>query len=312
MKLSIVVPIYNEVHNVERLHEQIMDVMSAYGHDFEIIFINDGSDDGSLDIMRSLRPLTIINFRRNFGQTAALDAGMKLATGEYVATLDGDMQNDPHDIPMMITYLEEHDVDMVSGWRKYRRDTIAKRFISRTANVLRKILIGDGIHDSGCTLKVYRRECLNGLDLYGEMHRFIPALLKMRGFTVGEVVVKHRPRVADTSKYGLARTLKGFLDMLSIGFWNKYSSRPLHLFGGVGALLLFISIPAGIRAIYLKVYVGVDLTNTFHSFLALFGFLMGILFIVFGLLADMLSKVYFSQTDNVPYTIKEVISTDPS
>jgi len=307
MKISIVAPIYDEEHNIQPLHAQIVEVMEANRYDYEIIFVNDGSSDGSLRVMKGLRPLTVINFRKNFGQTAALDAGMKLASGDYVVTLDGDLQNDPHDIPKMIAYLEEHDLDMVSGWRKNRRDPLVKRIVSRTANLLRKILVKDGIHDSGCTLKVYRKESLENLDLYGEMHRFIPALLKMRGFTVGEVVVRHHPRVADRTKYGFARTLKGFLDMLSIGFWNKYSSRPLHLFGGAGVLLLFISIPAGLRAVYLKMYAGVDLTNTFHSYLALFGFLMGIVFIAFGLLADMLSKVYFSQENNSPYTIKEVI-----
>lgn len=310
MKISIVVPVYNEEHNVRPLHEQLVSVLSVGDSDFEIIFVNDGSRDKSLDVMKGLHPLTIINFRKNFGQTAALDAGIKHASGDYVVTMDGDLQNDPRDIPHMVEYLTAHDLDVVSGWRKDRHDPVVKRFISRVANILRSIIVRDGIHDSGCTLKVYRRECLEGLDLYGEMHRFIPALLLMRGFTVGEMVVTHRARVADKTKYGFARTLKGFLDMLSLGFWNKYSARPLHLFGGVGTVLLFVSVIAGLRAVYLKLFVGLDLTNTFLSFLALFGFLIGILFVVFGLLADMLSKVYFSQGNNAPYTVKEVVVTD--
>jgi len=171
-------------------------------------------------------------------------------------------------------------------------------------------MIVDGIHDSGCTLKIYKKECFKNLNLYGEMHRFIPALLQIKGYTVGEVVVAHRPRVADETKYGLARTIKGLLDMFSVGFWNKYSSRPLHLFGSIGFFLMFVSTLSGVWAIYLKVFEGVDLSNTFLSELSLFGFLIGTLFIVFGLLTDMLSKVYFSQVRDTPYNIKDVIHND--
>ncbi len=310
MKLSIIVPIYNEEHNVRVLHEQIVKVMEENSYDFEIIFINDGSTDNSLEIMKGLRPLNIINFRKNFGQTAAMDAGFKIAKGDYLITLDGDLQNDPQDIPKMIKHLEDSDVDIVSGWRKNRKDSFSKRFVSRVANYLRGIMIVDGIHDSGCTLKVYKKECFNNLNLYGEMHRFIPALLQIKGFKVGEVVVAHRPRVADQTKYGFSRTVKGLLDMLSVGFWNKYSSRPLHLFGTFGFILMFISILAGIWAGYLKIFRDVDLSNTFLSELSLFGFLIGILFIVFGLLTDMLSKVYFSELKETPYNIKDVITND--
>jgi len=257
--------------------------------------------------MKTLSPLKIINFRKNFGQTAALDAGLKEARAEYVITMDGDLQNDPVDIPGMIEYLEQNDLDIVSGWRRKRYDSFSKRFISRGAHLLRRMIINDGIHDSGCSLKVYRQECLAGLDLYGEMHRFIPALLKIKGYSIGEIVVSHHPRVSGETKYSYSRAIKGFLDMLSVWFWKKYSSRPLHLFGTVGFILIFMSLVSGGRAVYGKLVHGFDLSNTVLTEFSMFGFLMGIQFLVFGLLADMLSKVYFSRTKDAPYSIEKII-----
>ena len=190
--ISVVVPVYNEEGNVEELHREILGVCQENNYEFEIIFVDDGSKDRTVEICKSLKPLKLIQMRRNFGQTAAMDAGIKAARFKYVVTMDGDRQNDPKDIPNMIKYLEDNDLDMVSGWRKNRKDTIMKRFTSRGANFLRHMIVHDGIHDSGCSLKVYKKECFEGINLYGEQHRFIPALLKIKGFTVGEVVVNHR------------------------------------------------------------------------------------------------------------------------
>src|SRR5690606_36402750 len=187
--------------------------------DYEIIMVDDGSSDGTLKVLKTLAPVTVIRLRSNFGQTAALDAGIKAAQYPYIITMDGDLQNDPADAPRLIAHLEEHDLDVVSGWRKNRKDPFSKKFISRGANVLRGILVNDGIHDSGCTLKIYRKECFDNVNLYGEMHRCIPALLKMRGFSIGELPVNHRPRHAGKSKYNLKRTLKGLVDMIMIWFW---------------------------------------------------------------------------------------------
>lgn len=233
-KVSIVVPVYNEEGNVAKLHQEIKEVCESNQYEYEIIFVNDGSSDRTEEICKTLRPLKYIGLRRNFGQTAAMDAGIKAAQYEYIVTMDGDRQNDPSDIPMMIQYLEENDLDVVSGWRKHRKDTVMKKFTSRGANFLRHILVHDGIHDSGCSLKVYRKECFDHVNLYGEQHRFIPAILKIKGFKVGEVVVNHRPRTAGKTKYNWKRTIKGFVDMISVWFWNKYSTRPLHLLGGMG------------------------------------------------------------------------------
>lgn len=256
--------------------------------------------------MKELSPLKIIDFRKNFGQTASMDAGFKAARGKYIVTMDGDLQNDPADIPKLMAYLEEHDLDVVSGWRKNRHDSFSKKFFSRGANLLRKIIVNDGIHDSGCSLKIYRSMCFEGLDLYGEMHRFIPALLKIKGYSIGEVEVKHHPRVSGKSKYGYARILKGFLDMLSVWFWDKYSNRPLHLFGAIGAFLVLISFVAGLWVVYQKIAFGYDLSDTFMTTLAMLGFLTGIQFLVFGVIADMLAKTYFSEKKDTAYAIKEV------
>ena len=232
-RVSIVVPVFNEEGNVAELHREIKEVCVQNQYEYEIIFIDDGSSDKTGDICKTLKPLKYIRMRRNSGQTAAMDAGIKAAKLDYIVTMDGDRQNDPNDIPGMLNFLIEKDYDVVSGWRKDRKDTFMKRFVSRGANLLRYLLVHDGIHDSGCSLKIYRRECFKGVNLYGEQHRFIPAILKIKGFTVGEYVVHHRPRTSGKTKYNWKRTFKGFVDMVSVWFWNKYATRPLHLLGGI-------------------------------------------------------------------------------
>lgn len=304
--LSVVVPMFNEEGNTTSLHQEILTTLEKMQTSFEIIFVNDGSSDGTAQELQTLSPLTVITFRKNFGQTAALDAGFKHARGKYIIAMDGDGQNDPADIPKLVTYLEEHNLDVVSGWRKNRQDNKNKRFVSHVANKLRKFLINDGIHDSGCTLKIYRKECFDHVDLYGEMHRFIPAILKIKGFSVGEIVVNHRSRIAGMTKYTWKRGIKGFLDMVSVWFWQKFANRPLHLFGGTG--LFFIAVGIILLAISLmqKIFYGVDMTNTMLSFIAIFLLFGGGNLFVFGLLADILSKTYFSLTRDVSYIIKDI------
>ena len=251
LSISIVVPVYNEEGNVAKLHQEIQQMCEAAGYEYEIIFVNDGSSDKTDQICRTLKPLKYIQFRRNFGQTAAMDAGIKAATKEFIATLDGDGQNDPADIPKMLEYLIQKDYDVVSGWRKNRKDTFMKRFVSRGANALRYLLVHDGIHDSGCSLKVYRRECFKGVNLYGEQHRFIPAILQIKGFRVGEMVVNHRARTSGKTKYNWHRTIKGLVDMVSVWFWNKYASRPLHILGALGILFCLLGGACGIWSVAL-------------------------------------------------------------
>lgn len=305
ISVSIVVPAYNEAGNLPFLHEEIKEVCHKNDYDYEIIFVDDGSDDDTEAVLSNLSPLTVIRFRKNFGQTAALDAGIKHSTRELIVTMDGDGQNDPADIPLLVRSLHEKRLDVVSGWRKNRKDSLPKRFVSRVANFLRHFFINDNIHDSGCTLKIYRKECFEHLSLYGEMHRFIPALLKIKGFKIGEVVVNHRPRQSGITKYGAARTIKGFIDMISVWFWNKYAVRPLHLLGGMGLLCFFLGFVSSAYTVFYFISGG-DLSNTVWPLLSAFLLFSGVQLFISGLLADMLAKTYYGTTNDNSYSIKDI------
>ena len=304
--ISVVVPVYNEEGNVAKLHEEIVEVMKANKYKFEIIFVDDGSSDDTQKICKKLKPLRYIRMRRNFGQTAAMDAGIKHAKNYYIVTMDGDRQNDPADIPMMINYLEENDLDIVSGWRKNRKDTFFKKFVSRGANLLRHFIIHDGIHDSGCSLKVYKRECFKGVNLYGEQHRFIPAILKIKGYKVGEVVVNHRPRVSGKTKYNWKRTIKGFVDMISVWFWEKFAYRPLHLLGATGLLFLFLGGICGLWSVVLFLSGAKMSNNMIPPLLTIFFMIIGILLFVFGLMSEMMMKTYYGTGIDSPYNIEKI------
>jgi glycosyltransferase involved in cell wall biosynthesis len=307
--LSFVIPVFNEVQNVAALHQEIKQTCETNGFVYEIIFVDDGSTDGTVEEIKKLRPVKLVRFRRNFGQTAAFDAGFKAAANDLIVTMDGDLQNNPEDVPKMLKYLFDNDLDIVSGWRKHRKDSFMKKFISRGANFLRFRLIHDGIHDSGCSLKIFRKECFEHINLYGEMHRFIPALLKIQGFRVGEIVVDHRPRKAGKTKYKLNRTIKGFIDMLSIWFWNKYAVRPLHLLGGIGLLLIFMSFCTGAKTLY-DFIDGQKMSRTAMPLLTAFLFLSGVQLFISGLVADSLMKSYHESTGQKPYNIKETFIND--
>jgi len=305
-QISIVVPVFNEARNIEKLYREIRSVCKKNSYEYEIIIVDDGSTDDTFQVVSLFAPVKYIKLRKNFGQTAALDAGIKHARYKYIIPLDGDGQNDPGDIPSMIEYLEKHDLDVVSGWRKNRHDSLIKRFVSQGARLLRRMLIHDGIHDSGCTLKVYKKECFDHITLYGEMHRFIPALLKIKGFKVGEVVVNHRPRMTGRTRYNWKRAIKGFLDMLSVWFWNKYAIRPLHLMGTVGILLCAGGLFSSLICVYLLLR-GHDLSNTVFPLLAAFLLITGFQLFIAGLMADILSKTYYETTRDVSYSISQVI-----
>lgn len=306
ISISVVVPVFNEEGNISKLYNEIKSVCESNGYIYEIIFINDGSTDGTDSICRNLKPLKYICMRKNFGQTAAMDAGIKAAKYDYIVTMDGDGQNDPADIPAMIDYLCKNNYDLVSGWRKNRKDSFMKKFISRGANFLRYLLVHDGIHDSGCSLKVYKRECFKGINLYGEQHRFIPAILKIKGFRVGEIVVNHRSRVSGYTKYNWKRTLKGFVDMISVWFWNKYATRPLHLLGGIGMLFEILGFGCGIWSIVIYAMGYKMSTNIIPPLLTIFFVIIGLIMIVFGLMSEILVKTYYGVHVDSPYSIKSI------
>lgn len=308
MNISVVVPVYNEEGNVERLFNSIKNVCETNCYNYEIIFVNDGSTDNTEKICKLLMPLTLINLRKNFGQTAAMEAGIQVAVNDYIITMDGDGQNDPNDIPRMIEYLEAGSYDVVSGWRKNRKDPFFKKIVSRGANLLRKFIINDGIHDSGCSLKIYKRDCFQDLHIYGEMHRFIPALLKMKGYKIGEIVVNHNPRTSGVTKYNWKRTFKGFVDMVSIWFWNKYAVRPLHLLGGLGVLSLFLGALCGMWTVVLF-FLDNDLSDNFQPIITIFFLITGLLLFLLGLISDMLSKLYYGSHIEKDFSIKDIIIT---
>ncbi len=301
--ISVVIPVYNEKETITHLHREISASLKEK-FIFEIIIIDDGSTDDTVSELLKLHPVKIIRFRKNFGQTAALDAGIKAARMEYIVTMDGDGQNDPADIPALYDHIKQHRLDVVSGWRKSRKDKFIKRFTSRGANFLRQILIKDKIHDSGCSLKIYRRICFESISLYGEMHRFIPALLKIKGFRIGEMVVTHRPRAMGKTKYNWKRTIRGFIDMISVWFWNKYSVRPLHLLGGIGLMFIIFSFISAIVT-FINFIQGQGMSETAWPLITVFFFLAGIQLFISGLIADILLKNYWESTRDKSYSIME-------
>jgi glycosyltransferase involved in cell wall biosynthesis len=317
--LSIVVPLYNEEGNVRELHRKICEAVQKIGRpahnsaaqnndsgrSFEIIFVDDGSRDGTLEAAKGLAPLKLIVFRKNFGQTAAFDAGFKQAKGEIIITLDGDLQNDPADIPLLLEKMAE-GYDVVSGWRHKRQDPWSKKIPSRIANLLRKFLIHDNIHDSGCSLKAYKRECFRDVDLFGEMHRFIPAILQLEGYKVGEVKVSHHPRIHGVTKYNWKRGFKGFVDMISIWFWRKYSNRPLHLFGASGVILSSLGVAILLWMVVEKFYFGASISERLWPLVGIFFTLVGVQLFISGLLADIMVRNYYQGRERMNYNIREV------
>ncbi len=305
-RISVIVPLFDEEENVRELHRKIVEACRKMGASFEVVFVDDGSGDDTNEICRSLSPLKLITFRKNFGQTAAFDAGIKNSSGEIIVTMDGDLQNDPEDIKPLTDKLGE-GFDVVAGWRKKRKDSLLKHLASRLANLIRYFLINDGIHDSGCSLKAYKRECFEDIDLFGEMHRFIPALLKVQGFRVAEMPVAHHPRRFGKTKYTWKRGVKGLVDMISVWFWKKYANRPLHLFGAAGLMIFFAGFFLGAALIIARIFYSISLTNRIWPLIAVFLVLMGIQLFVFGLLADIAVKNYYKTQGKMNYKIKEIV-----
>jgi len=312
MKISIILPIYNEAQNISQLYTELKEVLGGLDKSYEIICVNDGSCDNSFNILKELAAqdtaLKIINFRNNFGQTAALSAGIKMASGEIIIPMDADLQNDPHDIAKFVAKLNE-GYSVVSGWRKDRKDKlISRRIPSKIANWLIGTITKVRIHDYGCTMKAYNKEVIQGVVLYGEMHRFIPAYASWQGGKVTEIVVNHRPRVHGQTNYGISRTFKVILDLLVVKFLSKYMNRPMHFFGGIGFISLFVGTLSGITSIFLKIFHMKDFVATpLPVFSALF-IIVGVQLVVMGIIAEMIMRVYYESQDKKPYIIKDEIN----
>lgn len=314
IELSVVIPIRNEEACLEELHRELTDVLISCGRSYEIIIVDDGSTDRSFDVLARLQAidphLRVIRFRRNFGQTAAFAAGFDHARGRLIVTSDGDLQNDPHDIPPMVDALERDGVDIVCGWRKARKDPLfSRRVPSMIANWLISVTTGVALHDYGCSLKVFRSEVIKPLRLYGEMHRFLPAIASEQGVTIREMVVHHRARRYGRSKYGIGRTIRVILDLLTVKFLLAYSTRPLQIFGLVGFVLALLGgLISGWLAIEKLVY-GAALSN---RPLLLFGILListGFQLVTLGLLAELQSRTYHESQQKPTYVIRQVLQT---
>lgn len=313
MDLSIIVPVYNEEENIPLLYEAIVNVTKTMGKRWEVLFVNDGSQDHSLVRLKKFatqdpQHVRVISLRRNFGQTAAISAGIDHSQGEIVVMLDADMQNDPVDIPVLIDKLNE-GYDVVSGWRKNRQDTFITRTLpSHIANGLISWVTGVHLHDYGCTLKAYRREVITGFRLYGEMHRFIPVYANSVGAKITEVPVHHHPRRFGKAKYGLERTFKVILDLFVVKFLNSYANKPIYLFGGVGAILILIAIAMMLFLLVRRVGFGISVFDSPFFQMSTMIFILGFQSLLMGLIAELLARTYHESQGKPSYTINETIN----
>ncbi len=292
IRLSVVIPLYNEMESLGPLHTELKEALASIS-DHEIIFVNDGSTDGSMEELKKLQladsTVRIINFRRNFGKSAALDAAFHRVRGRLVVTLDADLQDDPAEIPELIEKLETENLDLVSGWKKVRRDPLSKRLPSRLFNYATRLISGVKLHDFNCGLKAYRVEVVKVLRVHGELHRYIPAIAHRAGFRVGEKPVNHRPRLFGKTKFGPSRFLHGFLDLLTVMFLNRYVSSPLHFFGLFGGLILVVGVVLNGYMLIVKI-MGRSIGDRPLLFLAVMMVIVGLQFIFFGLLGEMMAR----------------------
>lgn len=310
MELSVVIPLYNEEENVEKLHEKLREVLSNLEISHEIIYIDDGSLDGTLKILEEIQKrdpnVVVLSFRRNFGQTAAFAAGFDFARGDIVITMDGDLQNDPADIPKLLEAIK--DADLVSGWRKNRKDPFfSRRLPSIIANWLIGKVTGVKIHDYGCSLKAYRREVVKNLRLYGEMHRFIPALASWYGVKIKEIEVTHHPRYRGKSKYGIGRTIKVLLDLVTVKFLHSFSTKPIQFFGPIGVFFMFLGATIVLYLMFLKFSKGVSIGGRPLLLGGFFSILIGLNFIGMGLLGEMIVRVYHETQKKPIYILKKIL-----
>lgn len=314
MSVSVVVPICDEVENIGPLHDQLLAVLPTVGRAWEIVFVDDGSADGSSERLKALAAadprIKVIRFRRNYGQTAAMHAGIQHARGEIIVTLDGDLQNDPGDIPLLVGKIDE-GYDLVHGWRKDRHDAwLTRKLPSRIANGLIARVTGVPIRDLGCTLKAIRREIAVELELYGEMHRFIPVLAHQRGARCVEVVTRHHPRRFGRTKYGLSRTTRVLLDLVTVKYMLDYFASPMKLFGRFGLACLAVAAAAGMAVVGMKLGLGTDMTGNPFLLLTVLGTIAAIQFFSLGLLGEVNARIYYRSQPTQNYAIRELLNCD--
>jgi len=309
--LSILIPVFNEEENISLLYDRLITALKKTGRAYEIIFIDDGSSDGSLETLLEISKkdpsVKIVSFSRNFGQTAALSAGIDSSRGDIIVPMDGDLQNDPEDILSLLKKIEE-GYDVVSGWRKNRKDSFfTRRVPSMIANKMISVIGGVRLHDYGCTLKAYKRDVLKNIRLYGEMHRFIPIYAQWIGARVSEIPVNHFPRRSGSSKYGMSRVFKVILDLMVVKFLLSYSQKPIYIFGGMGLLMMLGALLSGGWAIYLKLFKKVSFILTPLPLLCVLLLVLGFLSILMGFLAEILTRTYYESQRKPTYQIKETI-----
>jgi len=313
MDLSLVVPVYNEEENLPLLYDAVGAAVEPLGLSWEMLLVNDGSRDGSLRALETLAQrdpthVRVVDLRRNFGQTAAIAAGIDHSVGEVIVLLDADLQNDPTDIPRMLALIND-GYDVVSGWRKDRQDNYASRTLpSNLANGLISWVTGVRLHDYGCTLKAYRREVLTGFRLYGEMHRFIPVYADSVGARIIEIPVRHHPRRFGKAKYGLERTVKVLLDLFTVKFLSSYAAKPIRLFGGVGLSMIGLSLLALLFLLVRRVTIGVPVLTSPFFILAMMVSILGFQSILMGLIAELLVRTYHESQGKPTYTVKKLIN----
>jgi glycosyltransferase involved in cell wall biosynthesis len=313
MNVSIVVPVFNEAESLPILNTKITESLESIGREWEVIYVDDGSRDQSLNVLEELADddpahVRVLSFRRNFGQTTAIAAGIEHSTGEVIVMIDADLQNDPADIPMLLAKLDE-GYDLVSGWRVSRQDKFITRTLpSRIANGLISYVTGVKLHDYGCSLKAYRREVLTGFRLYGEMHRFIPAYASSVGAKIIEVPVRHHPRKFGKAKYGLERTLKVTLDLFTVKYLISYSQKPIYIFGSVGIGLIFLSLLDVIYLILRRLIIGEHMIRSPLLQMGTMLFVMGFNSILLGLIAEQLMRTYHEAQSKPTYTILKKIN----
>jgi len=310
MTLSVIIPLYNEEENVPPLYEKLKEYLESLKKEYEILFVDDGSTDRTLSVLEEIQAkdnrVVVLSLRRNFGQTAAFAAGFDFVRGDIVVTMDGDLQNDPADISKLLELIKDHD--LVSGWRKKRKDPFfSRRLPSLVANWLISKVTGVKLHDYGCSLKAYRRDVIKNLKLYGEMHRFIPAVASWYGVRIAEVEVAHHPRLKGKSKYGISRTLKVVLDLITVKFLQSFSTKPIQFFGPIGVVCGFLGFLISLYLVIDKIFLGHQIGGRPLLLLGALMIIVGIQLIGMGLLGEMLVRVYHESQRKPTYVIKKIL-----